>query len=64
MNHGNVFTASISETADVVKVNTEKTIPVSVHIPENISESTRKQKINRIYDILKSENTTEIKFAP
>lgn len=27
-------------------------IEVAVHIPENVNERTRREKINRIYDIL------------
>ena len=28
-------------------------IKVTVHIPDNVSESVRREKINRIYDILR-----------
>lgn len=30
-----------------------KTVKVTIHIPDNISENTRQQKINRLYEILK-----------
>ncbi len=34
--------------------NTEKKkINVKVHIPENVPDSTKQRKINRLYDILK-----------
>lgn len=33
-----------------------KEIRLTVHLPENIPENVRLQKINRIYDILASEN--------
>lgn len=55
MKFGNVPTDSIADQVHIVKVNTEKVIPVSMHIPENVSANIRQQKINKIYDILKSE---------
>lgn len=57
MKFGNVPTDSIADQVHIVKVNTGKVIPVSVHIPENVSANIRQQKINKIYDILKSEKT-------
>lgn len=33
-----------------------KGIRLTVHLPENIPETVRQQKINRIYDILTPEN--------
>lgn len=56
MNQDNVSSVSVSETVDIVKVDSTKKIPVAVHVPENVSENIRQQKINRIYDILKTEN--------
>ena len=38
-----------------VKTALPKGIKVTVHIPENMNETSRRQKINRIYDILKPE---------
>lgn len=38
-----------------VKATLPKEIKVTVHIPENMNEISRRQKINRIYDILKPE---------
>ncbi len=32
---------------------TENNIKVTIHIPENVSESVRRNRINQIYDILK-----------
>jgi len=32
-------------------------ISVKIHIPEKVSEATRQQKINRLYDILKPKKT-------
>ena len=32
---------------------TENKVKVTIHIPDNISETIRQQKINRLYDILK-----------
>ena len=49
MKFGNVPTDSIADQVHIVKVNTEKVIPVSVHIPENVSANIRQQKINKIY---------------
>lgn len=36
-----------------VKDDITQKISVTVHIPENMSETSRRQKINRIYDILR-----------
>lgn len=35
--------------------NTLNKIKLTVHIPENIQENVRQQKVNRIYDILNPE---------
>ena len=48
---------NISETKNIVKTDSAKKIPVKVHLPGNVSETVRQQKINRIYDILKCENS-------
>lgn len=48
---------SISETTHIVKADLAKKIPVKVHLPVNVSETVRQQKINKIYDILKCENS-------
>ena len=32
---------------------TENNIKVTIHIPENVSESVKRNRINQIYDILK-----------
>lgn len=37
-------------------VNTQEKIKIKISIPEHISESVKTQKINRIYDILSSED--------
>lgn len=34
-----------------------KEIKLTIHLPENIPENLRLQKINRIYDLLTSENS-------
>lgn len=52
----NISTESI--VADIrlaVKTALPKEIKVTVHIPENVNETSKRQKINRIYDILKPE---------
>ena len=33
---------------------TENNIKVTIHIPENVSESVKRNRINQIYDILKA----------
>ena len=38
-----------------VKPKASDEIKVTVHIPKNVHENVRKQKINRIYDILHPE---------
>lgn len=35
------------------KTNEKKKINVKVHIPDSVPDSTKQQKINRLYDILK-----------
>lgn len=37
-------------------MDSNKHIKVKVHIPENVSETVKQQKINRLYDILKPKN--------
>ena len=44
------------KTADNSNENTVS-VKVTIHIPDNIPESLRQQKINRIYDILTKEKT-------
>ena len=39
----------------ITKTKHSAGIKVRVHIPENVPENVRRQKINRIYDILKPE---------
>lgn len=36
-----------------MKQENTKTVKVTIHIPDNVSENTRQQKINRLYDILR-----------
>ena len=40
---------------------TENKVKVTIHIPDNISETVRQQKINRLYDILKPKIVMESK---
>ena len=40
---------------------TENKVKVTIHIPDNISETVRQQKINRLYDILKPKIIMECK---
>ena len=42
----------IRDTGCAVKAADSKGIKVTVHIPDHLSEMSRQQKINRIYDIL------------
>lgn len=42
--------------------HTSNGIKVTVHIPENVSDSVKRNRINQIYDILKSDkNDTDTK---
>lgn len=44
--------------------HTTNGIKVTVHIPENVSDSVKRNRINQIYDILKSDkNDTDKKDA-
>lgn len=36
-----------------MKQENTKTVKVTIHIPDNVSENSRQQKINRLYEILK-----------
>lgn len=45
----------VTDVRSAVKTALPKGIKVTVHIPENLNETSRRQKINRIYDILKPE---------
>ena len=38
-------------------------VRVTIHIPDNVSESIKQQKINRLYDILKPKEFLENKPA-
>ena len=42
----------VPDAGQPVKAVDSERIKVTVHIPENMSETSRQQKINRIYDIL------------
>lgn len=46
--------ASVADEKDVYTGKTcmSQQIKITVHLPKNISEDARRQKINRIYDIL------------
>ncbi len=43
----------ITDGTQVVNKNYPKEINVIIHIPDNVNENIKRQKINRIYDILK-----------
>ena len=50
----NISTENIvTDVGPAVKAVFQKGIKVTVHIPENLNETSRRQKINRLYDILK-----------
>lgn len=36
-----------------MKKDNTKTVKVTIHIPDKVSENIKQQKINRLYDILK-----------
>ena len=50
--HNNPSIHSISDTHGVVKPFPEMDLPVKIHIPESVTDYIRRQKLNRIYDIL------------
>ncbi len=43
----------ITYETQVVNKNYPKEINVTIHIPDTVNENIKRQKINRIYDILK-----------
>lgn len=45
--------SSVTDVGCAVKATMPREIPVTVRIPENMNEISKRQKINRIYDILK-----------
>lgn len=61
---GNLFTKEVNKLKEhevpaangkniyICKTCMPQQIKITVHLPENVSENARRQKINRIYDIL------------
>lgn len=40
----------------IVKMKVSNEIKVTIHLPENVHETIRQQKINKIYDLLNPES--------
>lgn len=51
------ITAAVKEKEKAGELTSDEGIKVVVHIPDNVPETIRQQKINHIYDILTREKT-------
>lgn len=51
-------TTAIADINESSAIKETAEITVKVHVPDNISENIKQQKINRLYDILKPKKKT------
>ena len=49
----NVLTNTAVADGGTISAENISTVKVTIHIPDEVSETVRQQKINRLYDILK-----------
>lgn len=58
----NVYTNTAVTDGETISAESKSEVKVTVHIPDDISEAVRQQKINRLYDLLKpKKNSIKIK---
>lgn len=53
MRRNELFTTTAVADGGTISAENISTVKVTIHIPDEVSETIRQQKINRLYDILK-----------